>query len=229
MISINNINKQYQGKQVLKGVSVLLKPREICALLGPNGAGKSTLIKILAGLDKQDSGDIYINGEKKISNKDIGFMIESPAFYDNLSVVNNLKALSVFYDGVGMKEIDNLLKIVGLVSHKYVEYKRLSMGMKQRLYFAYALMGNPKVLVLDEPFNSLDPISIRLFEDIIKEYAKSGNTVLISGHDIRELEHVCNSTYIINHGEIVYSCDDISKINLSDEFFRVVSTSGEAQ
>ena len=229
MVEIRQISKLYQNKHVLNGVDLVLKPHDICALLGPNGAGKSTLIKILAGLVRQDSGDIYIDGVKKTSNKDFGFMIENPAFYDNLTVQKNLEALAVFYDRITNEDVENVIRVVGLLSHKYVLYKKLSMGMKQRLYFAFALLGKPKVLILDEPFNSLDPISIKLFEDIIKSYAAAGNIVLISGHDIRELESICKSTYIIDQGNIVYSCDDISKINLKEEFFRVVSTSGEAQ
>ena len=229
MLEIKNINKIYHDKVVLENVSIKLSANSICALLGPNGAGKSTLIKIVSGMVQQNSGEIFINGIKKSNNKDIGFMIESPAFYDNLSVVKNLRALAIFYDNVDMEDIDNLIRMVGLVSQKYVLYKHLSMGMKQRLYFAYALMGKPKVLILDEPFNSLDPISIRVLEDIIKEYAKAGNAVLISGHGIKELESICTSTYIINQGKIVYSCDDISKINLSEEFFKHVSLSGDAQ
>lgn len=229
MIEFKNISKSYKEKVVLDDVSMELNSNEICALLGPNGAGKSTLIKILAGLTCQDEGTIYIDGEEKKTNKDIGFMIESPAFYDNLTIERNLTALSVFYDNVQKEDILKVLNLVGLASHKNTLYKNLSLGMKQRLYFAFSLLGKPKVLVLDEPFNGIDPISIKLFEDIIKAYAEAGNIVLISGHGIKELESICTSAYIINQGKIVYSSKDISKINLSEEFFKAVSLSGDAQ
>ncbi|MCR4874606.1 MAG: ABC transporter ATP-binding protein [Clostridia bacterium] len=229
MLEIKNISKFFKDKQVLNDVSLELKPSEICALLGPNGAGKSTLIKVLAGLVNPDSGEIILDGNVKKTNKDIGFMIESPAFYDNLTVEKNLTALAQFFVNVKAEDIDSVLKLVGLIPHKKVLYKNLSLGMKQRLYFAYALMGKPKILILDEPFNGIDPISIKLFEDIIKAYAEAGNIVMISGHGIKELESICTSAYIINQGKIVSHIEDIKKINLSEEFFKVVSSSGDAQ
>ena len=229
MLEIKNVSKRFKEKQVLKEVSLELKPNEICALLGPNGAGKSTLIKVLAGLVIPDSGEILLDGNVKKTNQDIGFMIEGPAFYDNLTVEKNLTALAQFFVNVKAEDIDSVLKLVGLIPHKKVLYKNLSLGMKQRLYFAYALMGKPKILILDEPFNGIDPISIKLFEDIIKAYAEAGNIVMISGHGIKELESICTSAYIINQGKIVSHIEDIKKINLSEEFFKVVSSSGDAQ
>ena len=229
MIELIHINKQYKQKMVLNDINLTLKPQEICALLGPNGAGKSTLIKVLAGLVHQDSGEILLDGKTKSSNKDLGFMIEAPAFFDNLTVERNLIALAQFYNNVSKEDIDEALNLVGMIPNKNVLYTRLSLGMKQRLYFAYALMGKPKALILDEPFNGIDPISVKLFENIIKSYAEAGNIVMISGHGIKELESICTSTYIMNKGEIVYHSDDISTINLSEEFFKVVSNSGDAQ
>ena len=229
MLEIKNICKSFKFKRVLNEVSLELKPQEICALLGPNGAGKSTLIKILAGLVNPDSGEILLDGNIKKTNQDIGFMIEGPAFYDNLTVEKNLMALFQFYPSLTKDDVYNAINVVGLTPHKKVLYKNLSLGMKQRLYFAYALMGKPKILILDEPFNGIDPISIKLFEDIIKAYAEAGNIVLISGHGIKELESICTSAYVINNGQIVYHCEDIKSINLSEEFFKVVSSSGDAQ
>ena len=232
MLEIKNVSKFFKEKVALEDVSMSLAPGRICGLLGLNGAGKSTLMKIICGLSIPSEGQVFLNGEE-ITGKGsaaIGCMIESPAFYGELSGAKNLSVLGELFGGVGPAEIREALKTVGLAKSANVRYSKYSLGMKQRLYFAYALLNHPKVLILDEPFNGIDPVSVRLFEEIIKKLASEGVAVLISGHIIAELEKICDSVVIIDEGVVRYVCEDLSSVgSLEEIFLEKVTGAGDSQ
>jgi ABC-2 type transport system ATP-binding protein len=233
MLKIDKISKKYDGKQVLDEVSFAVETGKVCALLGLNGAGKSTLMKILCGLAFADSGGAALNGRSLFLSRDlrgsIGFMIESPAFYRELSGKQNLTALAMLYDGLPKYRPDEVLALVGMAAQADVPVKKYSLGMKQRLYLAYAILNDPQLLVLDEPFSGIDPVSINLFKKLILELAAGGCTVLISGHVITELQSVSDAAVIIDRGKVVYRADDIAGKDLTNVFLSLVSGDGDAQ
>lgn len=232
MLEIKNISKKFGKKTVLKDVSFTVKDGSVCGLLGLNGAGKSTLMKIICKIVFADSGDAIVSGKsirEADSNKNLGFMIESPAFYKELSGRKNLKLLSTFYPDLLEEDISAALKKAGIVDSADIAVKNYSLGMKQRLYFAFALLNKPKVLILDEPFNGIDPVIIRLFENNIKALAAEGCTILISGHIISELQNICDSVVIIDKGTVRYSGDYSKGDDLTELFLSYVSENGDAQ
>lgn len=234
MLEIKNISKSYGKKKVLDDVSFNIDGGRICGLLGLNGAGKSTLLKIICSLVFADAGEVFVLG-RKLDNDDkanapsIGFMIENPAFYSSLTARQNLNALSKLYPDIKKERIEHVLRLTGIFNQADVQVKKFSLGMKQRLYFAYALLNMPKLLILDEPFNGIDPVSIKLFKDIIRALAEAGCTVVISGHVISELQSICDSAVIIDNGKILCTIDDISGISLEEKFLSLVSGSGDTQ
>lgn len=231
MLKINEISKIYGSKTVVDKASFQVPDGKICALLGLNGAGKSTIMKIICNLAFADSGSIEFDGKKYIDNREgkIGFMIESPSFYGDLTGKNNLRALSLLYDNIPNERIDEVLKICGLYSHKDILVKKYSLGMKQRLYFAYAILNKPKLLVLDEPFNGIDPVSVNLFKQLILDCVKTGASVLISGHMISEIQSISDCAVIIDNGKIIYEDYEVKDKNLTEIFLSLVSWSGAAQ
>jgi ABC-2 type transport system ATP-binding protein len=156
-------------------------------------------------------------------------MIENPSFDEDLTGYQNLYALSLLFDGITSERIRNLLLAVGLEKKKDERVKTYSLGMKQRLYFAYAIMALPKVLFLDEPFNGLDPLSVRDIENLLLSFAKAGGIVLISSHMIGEIEHFCDSVVILDHGVLTYQNDDLKAVDLRQVFFDSISNSGTVQ
>lgn len=233
MLSIKNINKVYDGKKVLDDISLDVESGKIYALLGLNGAGKSTLMKIVCGLAFPDSGEITLDGKSLLDDKDrtskIGFMIEMPAFYRELSGKQNLEALAILYDDIDKKRVDEVLMLTGMHEQANVAVKKYSLGMKQRLYLAYAILSKPRLLVLDEPFNGIDPVTINLFKNLILELAKNGCIVLISGHVITEIQSISDSAVIIDNGKIVYRDEACKGKDLTEIFLNTVSDAGLVQ
>lgn len=231
MLKIENICKKYGAKLVLNDVSFEVPNGQVCALLGLNGAGKSTLMKIICMLARANSGNVEFDGKALIDNTsgEVGFMIEAPKFYNELTGRGNLVSLSFLFDSIPKERIDEVLALTGLEEHADVSYKKYSLGMKQRLYFAYALLNKPRLIVLDEPFNGVDPVTVRHFQNLITDLAKSGCTVLISGHMISEIQAVSDRAIILDHGEVVYQDEDIHGKDLTETFLSLVSESGAAQ
>lgn len=227
VLSIENISKSFDHP-VLKDVSFEVKAGSIYGLLGVNGAGKSTLFKIICGLLPLDSGKIMVDGEP-MKRGSYGYMIEYPSFDEELSAFQNLYALSLLYEGISKERILSVLSVVGLEGKKDEKVRHYSLGMKQRLYFAYAIMNLSKILFLDEPFNGLDPVSVRDIEGFLKSFAEGGGIVLLSSHMIGEVEHLCSGVLILDEGKIVYNNPDIAKTDLRKAFFDSVGQSGEAQ
>ena len=202
ILDARDVCKTYGSLEVLKGVSLSLNRSEICGLIGPNGAGKSTLFRILLGLVSRDSGTLEIQSE---ASKPLGGIIEKPALYGYLSAFENLRVFSRIQGlELSRADIESQLLQVGLSPSRKDPVRNFSMGMKQRLGLAIALLNEPECVILDEPFSGLDPMGIRALQDEIRELAKSrGIGILISSHNLVELGDLCDRLYVINQGEIV--------------------------
>lgn len=200
MLTIKNLTMSFKKKVVLYNLNFSIKKGEIYGIVGNNGVGKTTLLKLICGLLKPTSGEIVFN-DKDVK---IGALIESPGIYNDMSAFDNLKAKSILF-GLKMKkeQIDDLLEFVGLGDTEKKKAGKFSMGMKQRLGIALALMGDPDLLVLDEPINSLDPQGINDVNKIIKKIVSERNiTVLISSHILDELVKVSTKFCFMSNGTI---------------------------
>ncbi len=197
-----DLSKSYGTQKVLDHVSISCDAGEICGLLGANGAGKTTLFKILFGLVTPDSGTVQINSN---SNKKIGGIIEGPALYDYLNAYENLKIFgSIQGINTDKKSLEDSLLKVGLPIDRKDPVRNFSLGMKQRLGIAIALLNNPACLVLDEPFSGLDPLGVSALRKLIIELAKKEKlAIILSSHIIEELSKICNILYVIKEGKIV--------------------------
>ncbi len=208
MLEIKNVSKSYSNVNIVKNVSFDVKEGEILGFLGPNGAGKTTTIKMILGLISIDEGSILINGydvkkdfEKAMTY--IGGIVENPDLYNYMSAVDNLK-LHAKIRGIEYSEVYNVLKLVGLEKSMDQKVSKFSLGMKQRAGLALALLHSPKVLILDEPTNGLDPVGIKELRDILKKLARESNTaILVSSHILSEMELMCDRVAVIDNGEIV--------------------------
>lgn len=203
-----NLSKKIKNKILVENVSLNVSEGEILGLLGPNGAGKSTTIKMILGLVKPNTGDVSINGFDIKKNRVegiqmVGAMVEHPSFYEYMSGYKNLKLYANIY-GLSDDRVVELLKMMDLFEDKDKKVKEYSLGMKQRLGIARAFLNNPKIVILDEPTNGLDPVGVIEIRNLIKKLAKEENiTFLISSHILGEMENLCNSVAIINKGKII--------------------------
>lgn len=206
ILKVININKQFDKKFVLKNISFELKQGEILGLVGPNGAGKTTLMRIIVGLIKKHGGDIFFNLNETRIEKDqklIGCIIENPRFYPYLTAYQNLKFFSGLAGKINKKEINDMLSFVGLSGETKKKLKKYSLGMKQRLGLALAFLNHPKILILDEPTNGIDPDGIKKIRDYLKKLAHESNTaILISSHVLAEIEKICDRVIILKKGQI---------------------------
>lgn len=202
MLEAEKLNIYYGNKKVVSNASFKISPGEIVGLIGPNGAGKSTIMKTLLGLTKF-TGKVLFNNKniltqhQEISNK-VGALIEGPAVYPFLSGKENLELYS--NDSEDMKKLIELLKMESYINQRVKDY---SIGMKEKLGIALALLNNPEFVILDEPMNGLDIESTILVRKIIKEYSARGTAFLISSHVLSELQKVMTSIIIVNHGKII--------------------------
>ena len=227
MIQTKNLNKSYKKQEVNKDISLLVPKNSIYGLLGPNGAGKSTLLKMLTGMINPTSGEI-IYKEKPWSRNDlleIGSLIEQSPIYENLTARENLKVRTLLYN-LPDSRIEDVLEIVNLTNTGNKKAGKFSMGMKQRLGIAIALLNNPKLLILDEPTNGLDPIGIGDLRDLIKSFPKKGITVIISSHILSEVEQIADYIGIIANGQLWYQEKVQEDIDLEKLFLEVVKKAG---
>ena len=211
-LQITNLTKSYGETIILDNVNLSIDSGEIVGLLGRNGAGKSTLMKCIVGLVRKDYGKIKFNGV--VSNK-FGYLIEYPAFYPNLSAYDNLKIFASILN-VCDKRIKDIIDIVGLTKHGDKIFANYSLGMKQRLGIANAILHDPEVLILDEPTNGLDPIGIAEVRDFIKDLSvKKGKTILISSHILSEITLLADTVGIIDKGVLLEenSMEELNKKN----------------
>lgn len=219
MIQTKNLNKSYKKQEVNKDISLLVPKNSIYGLLGPNGAGKSTLLKMLTGMINPTSGEI-IYKEKPWSRNDlleIGSLIEQSPIYENLTARENLKVRTLLYN-LPDSRIEDVLEIVNLTNTGNKKAGKFSMGMKQRLGIAIALLNNPKLLILDEPTNGLDPIGIGDLRELIKSFPKKGITVIISSHILSEVEQIADYIGIIANGQLWYQEKVQEDIDLESYF-----------
>lgn len=209
ILEVKNINKKFSKKQVLKNVSFSIEEGEILGFIGPNGAGKTTTIKLILGLQRMTSGEVYINGhsikkdfEKAI--KEVGAIVESPDLYMYLSGRQNLKLIANMYKDITKERLDEVIDLVGLTNRIDDKVSKYSLGMRQRLGIAASILHNPKLLILDEPTNGLDPEGIKELRDLMKKLAKKEKiAILISSHNLAELESFITDVCLIKSGEIL--------------------------
>ncbi len=202
MIQIEKVCKYYGKVTALEEVSFSVDKGEICGVLGPNGAGKSTLFKVLCGLIKADKGNFCVTSSQK---KPVGAIIERPALYSYLNAYENLKVFAGI-QGLSLSEekLRHMLHRVGLPTDRKDPVGNFSMGMRQRLGIAIALLNEPEALILDEPFSGLDPVGIRALRELIKSFvAEQDLAVLISSHILTELERICDRLVVLNKGRFV--------------------------
>ena len=205
-VKVRNLSKTIRGKKILKNISFDIYEGEIVGLVGPNGAGKSTLLKLMTGLYSIDSGDIYYfdynmkyDFEKCMAI--IGTLIESPDLYKNLTGKENLELFKSMFKGVDENTIKEIVNIVEMEKYLGKKFKTYSLGMKERLGIANALINKPRILILDEPTNGLDPIGIKKIMDILSNMKDT--TIIISSHLLSEIEYLCDKIIFINNGEVV--------------------------
>ncbi|MCB2296380.1 ABC transporter ATP-binding protein [Clostridium tagluense] len=209
VLKVNDVTKVYGKQTVLDNVNLSLKQGEIMGLVGPNGAGKTTIMKIITGLIKKYDGDVYIKDEnikskKKHNTKQIGCVIETPGFYPDLTGYENLLFFAEISGLKDKNEINEIVKKLGIESYVNKKAKKYSLGMKQRLGVAQAVLTYPPILILDEPTNGLDPAIVPELRKFIKYIAKEKKTaVLISSHILSEIELMCDKVAFIQEGKII--------------------------
>ena len=205
IIETNELYKHYGDKIAVNKMSVHIKKGDIYGLIGKNGAGKTSLMKLLLGLTVRNSGQIRLfdNDNLNEGRQKIGSLIEAPALYKNETALENMKRFSILSGLNRNQEIDHILKLVGLGNTGKKKCGSFSLGMRQRLGIAIALLGNPEILILDEPINGLDPAGIKEIRDIIVQLNKQGVTFLISSHLLDELGKIATNYGIVNNGELV--------------------------
>lgn len=215
ILEIKNVSKYFGKTKVVDNISFDVKPGEICGFLGPNGAGKTTTIKMILGLLSIDEGSIKINGYdvKKDFEKAMNFIggiVENPDMYGYMTAVDNLK-LHAKIRNVNYSEVYKTLELVGLQKSMNQKISKYSLGMKQRAGLALSLLHSPKILILDEPTNGLDPVGIKELRDILKKLAHEKNTaILVSSHILTEMELMCDKVAVIDNGKIV-KIEDLAK------------------
>lgn len=235
VLEVNNVYKKLGKREIIKGISFSIKEGEIFGFLGPNGAGKTTTIRMLVGLIAADKGDISIcansigtNRVKALSN--VGAVVENPEMYTYLTGRQNLNMIADIKK-IPRKNVDEIIDLVNLTGRIDDKVGKYSLGMKQRLGLASALLSKPKLLILDEPTNGLDPTGIIDFREIVKKAVKETNAaVLISSHILSEVQQLCDTVAFINHGEIkaIESIADGNVNNQTETLTIVVGDSSKA-
>lgn len=206
-IEINNLNKVIKGVSILNNINLKLEKGKIYGFKGINGSGKTMLLRAIAGLIKATEGKIIVNG--KVIGEDISFpdnmgvIIEYPGFLGNFTGFQNLKIIADINEKIGREEIREAIKSVGLEPDDKRKFKKYSLGMKQRLGIAQAIMEEPDIIILDEPTNALDSEGIKLINDIIFKLKSENKTVLIASHDKESMQMVCDEIFFIENGKII--------------------------
>jgi ABC-2 type transport system ATP-binding protein len=217
VLSLSNITKFYGPVQALNDVSFSVPEGSVFGVLGPNGSGKTTLLSIILDVLKANKGSFLWFGQpgSPAQRKKIGSLLETPNFYHYLSGVDNLRVTQSISGRGNEEEIIDVLRKVKLFERRKSRFKTYSLGMKQRLAIAAALLGDPKVLVLDEPTNGLDPVGIAEIRELIVELRNTGHTIIIASHLLDEVEKVCTHVAILKTGELI-TTGDVNEV-LQDE------------
>ena len=206
VVKVRNVSKTINARKILHNINFDIYEGEIVGLVGPNGAGKSTLLKVMTGLYNYEEGDIYYydynlkkDFEKAMSI--VGTLIEDPSLYKNLSGKNNLKVFKTMFKGIDESTINEIVKIVEMEKYLGKKFKTYSLGMKERLAIATALINKPKILILDEPTNGLDPLGVKNIMNMLKSMKET--TIIISSHMLKEIDDICTKIIFINKGRVV--------------------------
>lgn len=227
ILETQNLCKEFGSQKAVDNIFLQIKRNSIYGLLGPNGAGKSTILKMLVGLLHPTSGSILFDNEqwKRSSLSQIGALIEAPALYGNLTARENLLVHTKLL-GIPDTRINEVLEIVDLKDTGKKRASQFSLGMKQRLGIAIALLNNPKLLILDEPTNGLDPFGIQELRELISSFPSKGITVVLSSHILTEVAQVVDEIGIISKGKLLYQGVPNSQENLEQFFTDVILKGG---
>lgn len=205
-IKIENYTKIIKNNTVLDNINCHFEDNKIYGIRGKNGSGKTMLLRAIAGLIYPTKGHIFIDNEelgKTISfPRSIGILIENPCFINNYSAFQNLNLLAGLQKITNIEEVIRLIRAIGLDPESKKTYKKFSLGMKQRLGIAAALLGNPKIILLDEPTNALDDMGTQLVRDILIEFKNMGSTIIIASHDMEELQYLSDEILIMSEGKL---------------------------
>ena len=222
ILEVKGLTKKFKNQIAVNNVSRSIREGSVYGLLGPNGAGKSTILKMITGIMKPSSGEILFEDHlwTRKDLKDIGALIEEPAIYPNLTAKENLEVASTLY-GLPKKRVEEVLDIIGLRQGGKKKVRNFSMGMKQRLGLGMAIINNPKLLILDEPTNGLDPIGIEELRELIRSFPAMGITVILSSHILSEVAQVADKVGIISNGIVGYD-GEISKEDDLENLFKEI-------
>lgn len=228
ILKTNNLCKDFKKQKAVNNVSITVRENSIYGLLGPNGAGKSTTLKMITGMLRPTSGKVLFNGHEwnRKDLEQIGALIETPPLYENLSAVENLEVRAKLLN-IPKTRIDKVLKMVDLQNTGRKKAGQFSMGIKQRLGIAIALLNSPKLLILDEPTNGLDPIGIQELRSLIRSFPSKGITVILSSHILSEVQLIADDIGIISNGILGYEGQMNKDENLENLFVEVVRKSQE--
>ncbi|MGN7386118.1 ABC transporter ATP-binding protein [Sporosarcina sp. SAFN-015] len=230
VVELKNLSKTIRGKKIIDNLNLSLYPGQITGFLGPNGAGKTTTIRMMVGLMKQTGGDIVIDGVSLRENFEeglskVGVIVENPEMYKFMSGYKNLIHFARMHNGVTKERIDDVIRQVGMQNRIHEKVGTYSLGMRQRLGLAQALLHSPKFLILDEPTNGLDPAGIREFRQYLRKISETeGVSVFVSSHMLSEIEQMCDRIAVIQNGKLI----DIREMSEAREsFYYLEATPGE--
>jgi len=229
ILSIKNLHKRYGYVHAVNNVSLEIQKGNVYGILGPNGSGKSTTLGIVLNVVNKTSGEFsWFDGKMDTHEalKKVGAIIERPNFYPYMTAQENLELVCKI-KGINYSKIQEKLELVGLMERKNSKFRTFSLGMKQRLAIASALLNDPEILILDEPTNGLDPQGIHQIRDIIKIIASQGTTILLASHLLDEVEKVCSHVLVLRKGEILYS-GRVDGISANEGFFELCADDNQA-
>lgn len=224
ILTINNLTKKFGPITAVDNLSFTIEKGNVYGILGPNGSGKSTTLGIVLNVVNKTNGDFYWfdgSGSTHEALKKVGAIIEHPNFYPYMTAVQNLELVCKI-KGVAKEKVEEKLTIVGLKDRMHSKFRTFSLGMKQRLAIASALLNDPEILILDEPTNGLDPQGIHQIREIIKKIASEGTTILLASHLLDEVEKVCSHVVILRKGKSLYT-GRVDNMNASHGFFTLKS------
>ncbi len=228
ILSVQNISKRYGAVQALSAVSFDIPAGSVFGILGPNGSGKTTLLGIVTDVLKADGGSFTLMGAlpSAVQRRQIGTLLETPNFYHYLSGYRNLQIVANIKQQ-SESDIPRVLELAGLTARQHSAFKTYSLGMKQRLAIAGAMLGDPQVLILDEPANGLDPVGIAEVRNLIRKLAQSGKTIIMASHLLDEVEKVCTHVAILRRGELLGS-GAVNVVLARDNFIEIGSADSKA-
>ena len=228
ILSIQGLSKSYKSVKAIRNLNLEIKEGQAYGILGPNGSGKTTTLSIVTGIIRQDEGRFSWFGEAPAAGqrRSIGSLIETPHFYPYLNLEKNLRIICDI-KGMNYKDIHRVLQTAKLYERRKSRFSTLSLGMKQRLGIAAALLGDPRVLVLDEPTNGLDPEGIAEVREVVLEQVKLGKTLILASHILSEVEKICNHVAILKKGELLAN-GPVKELLAEDEIIELSCNNNEA-